>query len=180
MPEVVSSTLSRAKRPRRPGRRASYQGDTLLPKPRIVMLTKCTTHSNYAESESSPTTSVQGQTRAGIRCRACVVGGLEVCIPHSPWRSRGPGSKRPPIRPGRVACRCEAYTWPHRRGSGVCRWPDPPETPCTIPAGTRRSTRLRSIQRAQKLELHQLTKRPKTTLLNFRIPSNRPSFASPE
>ena len=102
--------------------------------------------------------------RTGIRCRAYVVGGLELCIAHSPWRSRGPGSKRPPIRPGRVACRCEAYTWPHRRGSGVCRWPDPPETHCTIPAGTHRSARLRSIQQAQKLELHQLSKHAKTTL----------------
>ena len=109
-------------------------------------------------------------TRSGNRCRAYIVGGLEVCISHSPWRSRGPGSKRPPIRPGRVACRCEAYTWPHRRGSGVCRWPDPPETPCTIPAGTRRSTRLRSIQQAQKLELHQLSKHPKTTLPELQDP----------
>ncbi len=108
-------------------------------------------------------------TRSGSRCRAYIVGGLEVCISHSPWRSRGPGSKRLQIRPGRVACRCEAYSWPHRRGSGVCCWPDPPETPCTIPAGTRRSTRLRSTQKAQILE-HRLSKRPETALPELQDP----------
>lgn len=45
-----------------PGRAyVRYQGDALLPRPRIVMLTKCMTHSHYAECESSPTTSMQGR-----------------------------------------------------------------------------------------------------------------------
>jgi hypothetical protein len=34
-------------------------------------------------------------------------------------------------------CKCRAYQWPHRPGGGLCRWPDPPEWVCTIPAGTR-------------------------------------------
>jgi hypothetical protein len=38
-----------------------YRVDTLLPRPRIVMLTTCTTRSYYAESEGSPNTSVQGR-----------------------------------------------------------------------------------------------------------------------
>jgi hypothetical protein len=103
-------------------------------------------------------------TRSGKRCRSYIVGALEVCISHSPWRSRGPGSKRPPIRPRRVACRCEAYTWPHRRGSGVCRWPDSPETPCTVPAGTHRSSRLKATEQPQIADPHRLPKRPATTL----------------
>lgn len=33
-------------------------------------------------------------------------------------------------------CRCIAYAWPHRPGSGLCNWPDPPKYRSTIPAGT--------------------------------------------
>jgi hypothetical protein len=106
----------------------------------------------------------KAHTRGDTRCRAYVVAGLDVCISHSPWRSRGPGSKRPPIRPSRQPCRCEAYTWPHRRGSGVCRWPDAPQTPCIIPAGTRHSARPKANQRAQAGRLHELSKRAKTAL----------------
>lgn len=33
-------------------------------------------------------------------------------------------------------CRCIAYAWPHRPGSGLCKWPDMPEYRSTLPAGT--------------------------------------------
>lgn len=114
-------------------------------------------------------------TRFGRQCRAYIIAGLEVCISHSPWRSHGPGSKRPPIRPGRHACTCEAYNWPHRRGSGVCCWPDPPNMPCTTPAGTRRSAGRKATQLARMAGLHQLSKRTKTTTLAERHEPVRPA-----
>jgi hypothetical protein len=46
---------------------------------------------------------------------------------------RGPVAQHARYEP----CRCPAYKWPHRPGGGLCRWPDPPEWRCTIPAGTR-------------------------------------------
>jgi hypothetical protein len=117
--------------------------------------------------------------RAGTRCRAYVVAGLEVCVSHSPWRSRGPGSKRPPIRRGRVACRCEAYMWPHRRGSGVCSWPDPPKDPCPTAAGTRSSSRLKATQQAQITDPIDCQGALRQHSLSFTIQSNQPSFAAP-
>lgn len=47
-------------------------------------------------------------------------------------------------KPKREPCRCPAYSWPHRRGGGRCRWPDPPEAPHPTPAGKNRPTELRS------------------------------------
>ncbi len=37
---------------------------------------------------------------------------------------------------GRPSCQCAAYAWPHRRGDGLCRWPDEPTYRLTTPAGT--------------------------------------------
>jgi hypothetical protein len=96
-------------------------------------------------------------TRFGRQCRAYIIAGLEVCISHSPWRSRGPGSTGGQIRPGRCACRCAAYKWPHRRGSGVCCWPDPPNSPCATPSGTRRSSNLKDLQRVRMTSLNRLS-----------------------
>ena len=31
---------------------------------------------------------------------------------------------RPKVK---ARCRCAAYLWTHRPGSGLCRWPDPPK-----------------------------------------------------
>ncbi len=36
----------------------------------------------------------------------------------------------------KAKCSCEAYQWPHRPASGLCRWPDPPTEKCLTPAGT--------------------------------------------
>lgn len=33
-------------------------------------------------------------------------------------------------------CRCVAYQWPHRPGSGLCEWPDEPRFVHKTPAGT--------------------------------------------
>jgi hypothetical protein len=33
-------------------------------------------------------------------------------------------------------CTCIAYSWPHRPGGGLCRWPDSPKYRCTTPAST--------------------------------------------
>lgn len=46
-------------------------------------------------------------------------------------------------KPKREPCRCAAYSWPHRRSGGRCRWPDLPEVPHPTPAGTNRPTGLR-------------------------------------
>ena len=40
-------------------------------------------------------------------------------------------------------CTCIAYAWPHRPGSGLCCWPDPPRYRLTTPAGTHDWPRLR-------------------------------------
>jgi hypothetical protein len=43
-----------------------------------------------------------------------------------------------PNRPARyVPCTCVAYSWPHRPGSGLCRWPDPPHYRLTTPPATK-------------------------------------------
>lgn len=41
----------------------------------------------------------------------------------------------------KAKCDCEAYAWPHRPGSGFCRWPDPPEETCKTPAGAHKKPR---------------------------------------
>lgn len=40
-------------------------------------------------------------------------------------------------------CTCPAYRWPHRRGGGLCRWPEPPRAEHPTPAGTNRPSNLR-------------------------------------
>lgn len=37
----------------------------------------------------------------------------------------------------RPVCRCAAYSWPHRPGSGVCRWPEAPQEAHATPLGSR-------------------------------------------
>ena len=85
---------------------------------------------------------------SGGQCRAYVVRGLNVCVAHSPLRSSGPGGKHPCAFPSRRPCTCPAYRWPHRKGSGPCRWPDPPVAICATPPRTRQSPEARAAQRA--------------------------------
>lgn len=73
----------------------------------------------------------------GQPCRAYALwGGNGLCAGHAykkrrqlPRGYREWPTKAPP-------CTCAAYKWPHRPGSGVCRWPDPPLFINTTPAGT--------------------------------------------
>ena len=46
----------------------------------------------------------------------------------APWWG-GQHARYPP-------CACAAYAWPHRPGSGLCRWPEAPAATCPTPAGT--------------------------------------------
>lgn len=89
----------------------------------------------------------EGHGRAGERCRAYAMwdspGALRgegLCAAHG-GRTRGREWEREcwedryhcrtvPV------CRCVAYNWPHRPGSGLCRWPDPPRFRLTTPAST--------------------------------------------
>ncbi len=72
----------------------------------------------------------EGHPRAGERCQAWAMwdSSRGYCWAHG---GRPPGRGR--IQP---LCTCEAYAWPHRSGGGLCRWPDPPQRVCPIPAGT--------------------------------------------
>jgi hypothetical protein len=86
----------------------------------------------------------EGHTRAGERCKAYArwqsdwKNGNGLCVAHG---TEGRGSQkrrgeRVEHKP-RPLCDCAAYSWPHRPGGGLCRWPDPPKYVCTIPEGTR-------------------------------------------
>jgi len=50
------------------------------------------------------------------------------CANHTRGPKRRGRGKPPP-------CQCGAYQWPHRPGSGGCRWPEVPAWRCPSPAG---------------------------------------------
>lgn len=83
-----------------------------------------------------------GTRKDGRPCRAWALWDdpRQLCMAHAGRHHRGP---MPPYRHRRstrgkyISCRCEAYAWPHRPGSGLCEWPNPPRYRSTIPAGTR-------------------------------------------
>lgn len=56
-------------------------------------------------------------TRRGERCKGPTCVGDQFCRWHG-------GRRRVP-----KVCRCSAYGWPHRPGSGRCRFYDPPDPP---------------------------------------------------
>jgi hypothetical protein len=56
------------------------------------------------------------------------------CIRHTDVRPGRVGSERTHAIP----CRCPAYRWPHRPGSGFCRWPEPPLVRDSTPPGSHR------------------------------------------
>lgn len=80
-------------------------------------------------------------TKAGNPCRAWAVWDdpRQLCVNHAGRHHRGKmGSK--PKRSKRTRyplCRCEAYTFPHRPGGGLCRYPETPLYKLTTPAGTK-------------------------------------------
>jgi hypothetical protein len=81
-----------------------------------------------------------------------------VCLSHSPRQHRGPQQPREPwdpltARPAPehkrrtpMTCTCAAYRFPHRKGSGWCRWPDAPLVRLSTPPSTHRWPRVRRPQ----------------------------------
>ena len=72
----------------------------------------------------------------GTPCRAWARWGddQQLCSSHAiKKRKPGDGYK---VMKSKAKCGCEAYQWPHRPGSGLCRWPDPPIKRCPTPPGT--------------------------------------------
>ena len=95
-------------------------------------------------------------TKAGAPCRAyaCWDDPGQRCVNHAGRHHTGPMG--PPglarRRRGRYTpCACAAYAWPHRPGSGLCRWPEPPLEQCTTPAGTNHQPRWRPRHRWARL-----------------------------
>jgi hypothetical protein len=88
------------------------------------------------------------RTKAGALCRAyaCWDDPLQRCVNHCGRHHTGPlGPGFAPRRRARYTpCVCAAYGWPHRPGSGLCRWPQPPLDRCTTAAGTHRWPRWRT------------------------------------
>jgi hypothetical protein len=75
----------------------------------------------------------------GTPCRAWALWGdpRQRCVFHAGARERrtwAPWWGRQHAR--YTPCRCGAYAWPHRPGSGLCRWPEAPAATCPTPAGT--------------------------------------------
>ncbi len=92
----------------------------------------------------------------GQPCRAWAVWNdpRQLCAQHAGRGRRGPrGHRGPPFAPclrsAAPPCRCAAYAWPHRPGSGLCRWPEPPIYRRTTPAGTHSD--LARLLRSRKL-----------------------------
>lgn len=84
----------------------------------------------------------------------------QLCVQHA---GRGHRGRLDPDRPWRAwsttryrPCKCAAYAWPHRPGSGLCSWPDPPLYRLMTPAGTHRWPRASSGLKAMMrvLERH--------------------------
>lgn len=84
------------------------------------------------------------KARALRRCQAQTRDGRP-CANYAAWDDplRRCGAHGGRVRRSHIAektaappCHCIAYQWPHRPGSGLCRWPDPPQWRSTIPAGS--------------------------------------------
>jgi hypothetical protein len=73
----------------------------------------------------------------GQPCQAWAIWGTDRCAGHT-YKKRGKASQadRYGMKTKAPPCTCIAYAWPHRPGSGLCQWPDPPRWKSTTPAGT--------------------------------------------
>jgi hypothetical protein len=82
-----------------------------------------------------------GTRKDGQPCRAWALwdDARQLCVQCAGRGKRGPHAPgwKPSQRTRYTPCTCIAYNWPHRPGSGLCRWPDPPLYRLTTPAGTR-------------------------------------------
>lgn len=89
----------------------------------------------------------------GLPCRAWAVWRRDEqrCAAHSSYPRRTRAGCRnswpympPPKTPAHYKpCHCVAYAWPHRPGSGICRWPLEPLQRLTTRAGTHSGLRSR-------------------------------------
>jgi hypothetical protein len=74
--------------------------------------------------------------RDGQPCQAWAIWGTQRCAGPTYKRRRKSNGVYREWTTNAPACSCVAYAWPHRPGSGLCNWPDPPKWRSTIPAGT--------------------------------------------
>lgn len=73
----------------------------------------------------------------GTQCRGWALWGGELCASHT-YKTHQPrwGAARWQVQRSKAVCRCAAYSFPHRPGAGLCRWPDEPTHKLTTPPGT--------------------------------------------
>jgi hypothetical protein len=91
----------------------------------------------------------------GTPCKAYAIWGRTRCTAHTyAKRRRGKGPLMLDYPTNYEPCTCSAYNWPHRPGSGICRWPDVPFYVCTTPKSThswpRTSGTVRALIRAMR------------------------------
>ncbi|MHA2132139.1 MAG: hypothetical protein ACW99L_19380 [Promethearchaeota archaeon] len=67
----------------------------------------------------------------GEPCKAWAVwdDSRQLCVVHAGRHHKGRmGRSHKPKKKARyIPCTCEAYSWPHRPGGGLCNWPDSPK-----------------------------------------------------
>ena len=82
----------------------------------------------------------KGTTKAGKPCRAWAVWDdpRQLCVNHAGRHHRGKmdGVWKANPRARYPLCSCEAYSFPHRPGGGLCRYPDEPLYKLTTPPST--------------------------------------------
>jgi hypothetical protein len=92
------------------------------------------------------------KNRRGEPCKAWAVWDdpRQLCVVHAGRHHRGRlrFAAHKSERTNNPACTCLAYSWPHRPGGGLCRWPDEPLMMSRIPVGTHSWPRVNSDMKA--------------------------------
>lgn len=85
-----------------------------------------------------------GHNKDGSPCRAWALWNApdQKCRRHSSYAY---AAGRIPAK----VCRCDAYAWPHRPGSGLCRWPEVPTQRHKILASTHKYPRRSKWRKAK-------------------------------
>lgn len=99
----------------------------------------------------------QATRKDGTRCRGWAVWGDELgrCTRHGGYIA----DRHIVGKTHATVCRCEAWNFPHRPGSGPCRWPDPPLQYMLV-----RKARDREARKEKRLT-RSLTREPLTLFL---------------